>query len=98
MVCGGRIVTPWLSIKWLSQVPPIGKGSLYIRPLLVGSGPILGLGPAPEYTFAIFAAAVGAYFKARQNGHNGDAMAFSFSEGVTLSKAVCYTQYSWCPL
>ena len=45
------------------KVPPIGKGSLYIRPLLVGSGPILGLGPAPAYTFAIFAAAVGAYFK-----------------------------------
>lgn len=44
-------------------VPPMGKGSLYIRPLLMGSGPILGLGPAPSYTFAIFAAAVGAYFK-----------------------------------
>lgn len=47
-------------------VPPIGKGSLYIRPLLMGSGPILGLGPAPSYTFAIFAAAVGAYFKGGQ--------------------------------
>lgn len=31
-------------------VPPQGKGSLYLRPLLVGSGPILGLGPAPAYT------------------------------------------------
>lgn len=47
-------------------VPPIGKGSLYIRPLLMGSGPILGLGPAPSYTFAIFAAAVGSYFKGGQ--------------------------------
>jgi len=47
-------------------VPPIGKGSLYIRPLLMGSGPILGLGPAPSYTFAIYAAAVGAYFKGGQ--------------------------------
>jgi len=46
-----------------AQVPPHGKGSLYIRPLLMGSGPILGLGPAPEYTFTIYAAAVGAYFK-----------------------------------
>lgn len=25
-------------------VPPQGKGSLYLRPLLFGSGPILGLG------------------------------------------------------
>lgn len=41
----------------------MGKGSLYVRPLLMGSGPILGLGPAPEFTFAVFAAAVGAYFK-----------------------------------
>ncbi|KAF5841958.1 branched-chain-amino-acid aminotransferase 5 chloroplast precursor [Dunaliella salina] len=47
-------------------VPPHGKGSLYIRPLLLGSGPILGLGPAPEYTFTIYAAAVGSYFKGGQ--------------------------------
>ncbi|GLT41200.1 hypothetical protein SLA2020_152820 [Shorea laevis] len=44
-------------------VPPPGKGSLYIRPLLIGSGPILGLGPAPEYTFLIYACPVGNYFK-----------------------------------
>lgn len=47
-------------------VPPVGKGSLYIRPLLMGSGPILGLGPAPTYTFAVYAAAVGSYFKGGQ--------------------------------
>ncbi|GLT62971.1 hypothetical protein SLA2020_355710 [Shorea laevis] len=44
-------------------VPPPGKGSLYIRPLLIGSGPILGLGPAPEYTFLIYASPVRNYFK-----------------------------------
>ena len=44
-------------------VPPQGKGSLYIRPLLLGTGPILGLGPAPSYTLVVYAAAVGAYFK-----------------------------------
>lgn len=44
-------------------VPPHGKGSLYLRPLLLGSGPILGLGSAPSFTFLIFCAAVGAYFK-----------------------------------
>ncbi|KAG1654142.1 hypothetical protein FOA52_012188 [Chlamydomonas sp. UWO 241] len=47
-------------------VPPIGKGALYLRPTLIGTGPILGLGPAPSYTFSIFAAAVGAYFKGGQ--------------------------------
>jgi len=46
-----------------TQVPPQGKGSMYLRPLLLGTGAILGLGPAPEYTFTIYAAAVGAYFK-----------------------------------
>lgn len=50
----------------MDYVPPSGKGSLYIRPLLLGTGPILGLGPAPSYTFTIFAASVGAYFKGGQ--------------------------------
>ncbi|XP_021888828.1 branched-chain-amino-acid aminotransferase 2, chloroplastic-like isoform X2 [Carica papaya] len=44
-------------------VPPPGKGSLYIRPLLIGSGPVLGLAPAPEYRFLIYASPVGNYFK-----------------------------------
>uniref|UniRef100_A0ACD5TW36 Uncharacterized protein n=1 Tax=Avena sativa TaxID=4498 RepID=A0ACD5TW36_AVESA len=44
-------------------VPPQGKGALYIRPLLIGSGAILGLAPAPEYTFMIYASPVGTYFK-----------------------------------
>ncbi|KAL4372621.1 hypothetical protein AHAS_Ahas05G0000100 [Arachis hypogaea] len=44
-------------------VPPTGKGSLYIRPLLMGSGPVLGLAPAPEYTFLIYVSPVGNYFK-----------------------------------
>ncbi|WCJ31248.1 Branched-chain-amino-acid aminotransferase [Euphorbia peplus] len=44
-------------------VPPPKKGCLYIRPLLIGNGPILGLAPAPEYTFLIYASPVGNYFK-----------------------------------
>ncbi|XP_076904614.1 branched-chain-amino-acid aminotransferase 2, chloroplastic-like isoform X1 [Bidens hawaiensis] len=44
-------------------IPPPGKGSLYIRPLLIGSGPILGLSPAHEYTFLVYASPVGNYFK-----------------------------------
>ncbi|KAM4121537.1 hypothetical protein ACB094_01G013300 [Castanea mollissima] len=44
-------------------VPPPGKGSLYVRPLLMGSGQILGLGAAPEYTFLVYVSPVGNYFK-----------------------------------
>ncbi|XWS41725.1 hypothetical protein CRYUN_Cryun17cG0107400 [Craigia yunnanensis] len=44
-------------------VPPPGKGSLYIRPLLMGSGAVLGLASAPEYTFLIYVSPVGNYFK-----------------------------------
>ncbi|KAG6784409.1 hypothetical protein POTOM_010101 [Populus tomentosa] len=44
-------------------IPPRGKGTLYIRPLLMGSGPILGLAPATEYTFLVYASPVGNYFK-----------------------------------
>ncbi|GFY86670.1 branched-chain aminotransferase 3 [Actinidia rufa] len=44
-------------------IPPPGKGSLYIRPLLMGSGAVLGLAPAPEYTFLIYVSPVGNYFK-----------------------------------
>eukprot|EP00475_Leptophrys_vorax_P038623 TRINITY_DN68475_c0_g1_i1.p3 TRINITY_DN68475_c0_g1~~TRINITY_DN68475_c0_g1_i1.p3 ORF type:complete len:416 (+),score=1.00 TRINITY_DN68475_c0_g1_i1:223-1470(+) len=44
-------------------IPPFGKGALYIRPLLIGTGPVLGLAPAPEYTFLIYVSPVGNYFK-----------------------------------
>ena len=36
------------------------------RPLLLGTGPILGLGPAPSFTFIIYCSPVGAYFKGGQ--------------------------------
>ncbi|KAK2984055.1 hypothetical protein RJ640_020430 [Escallonia rubra] len=45
-------------------IPPPGKGWLYIRPLLIGSGPILGVAPSPEYTFLLYASPFGNnYFK-----------------------------------
>ncbi|CAH2064607.1 unnamed protein product [Thlaspi arvense] len=44
-------------------IPPPGKGSLYIRPLLMGTGAVLGLAPAPEYTFLVYVSPVGNYFK-----------------------------------
>jgi len=44
-------------------IPPEGKGALYLRPLLFGSGANLGVGPSSAYTFVIFASPVGNYFK-----------------------------------
>jgi len=45
-------------------VPPYGTGSaLYIRPLLIGSGPRVGVQPADEYLFMVFVTPVGPYFK-----------------------------------
>ncbi|HEX2975534.1 MAG TPA: branched-chain amino acid aminotransferase, partial [Bacteroidales bacterium] len=45
-------------------IPPYGSGaSLYIRPLLYGSGAEVGVKPASEYTFIVFVTPVGPYFK-----------------------------------
>lgn len=45
-------------------VPPYGTGaSLYLRPLLVGTGAQVGVHPADEYLFLIFVSPVGPYFK-----------------------------------
>lgn len=44
-------------------VPPHGKGALYVRPCLWGSGPVLALKPPPLFTFCIYASPVGPYFK-----------------------------------
>ena len=47
-----------------AYVPPFGSGAtLYIRPFLFGSGPVIGVAPAPEYTFRMFCTPVGPYFK-----------------------------------
>lgn len=45
-------------------VPPYGTGAtLYIRPLLFGSGPRVGVKPADEYMLLVFVTPVGPYFK-----------------------------------
>lgn len=45
-------------------VPPYGTGgSMYLRPLLIGTGPQIGVAPAKEYTFMIMVMPVGAYYK-----------------------------------
>lgn len=45
-------------------VPPFGSGAtLYIRPFMIATGNVLGLGAADEYQFRIFVTPVGPYFK-----------------------------------
>lgn len=57
------IATP-SSIRRKSTVPPYGSdGALYLRPLLFGSGPRIGLQPSEEYTFLIMVIPVGDYYK-----------------------------------
>ncbi len=47
-----------------AYVPPYGSGAtLYIRPYMFGSNPVIGVKPANEYQFRIFATPVGPYFK-----------------------------------
>lgn len=53
-----------LAVKMnIEYVPPYNSGaSLYIRPLLIGSGPQIGVKPATEYLFMVFVMPVGPYF------------------------------------
>jgi branched-chain amino acid aminotransferase len=45
-------------------IPPYGSGaSLYIRPLLIGVGPNMGLRPAKQYEFRVMVCPVGPYYK-----------------------------------
>ena len=48
----------------LAYVPPFGSGAtLYIRPYMFGSDPVIGVHPASEYQFRVFVTPVGPYFK-----------------------------------
>ncbi|QCI87319.1 branched-chain amino acid aminotransferase [Vagococcus zengguangii] len=45
-------------------IPPYGTGgTLYLRPYVMGVGDNIGVAPAQEYIFGVFAIPVGAYFK-----------------------------------
>ena len=47
----------------IDYVPPYNSGaSLYLRPYIFGTDPILGVKPASEYEFRIFGSPVGPYF------------------------------------
>ncbi len=65
-----------------NYIPPLGLGSLYIRPCLWGSGAILGVGPAPSYNFVVFTSPVGNYFK------NGEISPVKFEVFESSSRAV----------
>ena len=45
-------------------VPPYGSGAtLYLRPYMFASGPVIGVKPSNEYQFRLFGTPVGPYFK-----------------------------------
>jgi branched-chain amino acid aminotransferase len=47
-----------------AYVPPYGTGAtLYVRPLLIGTGAVIGVHPSDEYAFIVFAMPVGPYYK-----------------------------------
>ena len=48
----------------IDYVPPYGCGaSMYVRPLLIGTGPQIGVAPANEYTFIMMVMPMGNYYK-----------------------------------
>ena len=53
----------------LDFVPPYGSGaSLYLRPYMFGINPVMGVKPANEFQFRVFASPVGPYFKGAAKG------------------------------
>jgi branched-chain amino acid aminotransferase len=53
-------------VVWANReyVPPYGSGAtLYLRPYMFGSSAVIGVKPAQEYQFRLFATPVGPYFK-----------------------------------
>ncbi|MCI1965835.1 MAG: branched-chain amino acid aminotransferase [Oscillospiraceae bacterium] len=47
-----------------AYVPPFGSGAtLYIRPYMFATGPVIGVAPSDSYQFRIFTTPVGPYFK-----------------------------------
>ncbi len=48
----------------VGYVPPYGSGAtLYVRPYMFGSNPVIGVKPADEYQFRVLTTPVGPYFK-----------------------------------
>src|SRR5690606_16384936 len=52
----------------LDFVPPHGTGaSLYLRPLLIGTEPTIGIKPSETYSFLVMVTPVGPYYKSGFN-------------------------------
>jgi len=71
-----RLVMPEISIEMFVSavdavirdnaafIPPYGSGAtLYLRPFMIGTNPVLGVRSADEFLFRVFATPVGPYFK-----------------------------------
>ena len=51
-----------------AYIPPYGSGAtLYLRPFMFGSGPVIGVKPSDEYQFRLFCTPVGPYYKGGVN-------------------------------
>lgn len=47
-----------------AYIPPFGtEASFYVRPLLIGSGAVIGVHPSDEYLFLVFGMPVGPYYR-----------------------------------
>ncbi|MBD3195980.1 MAG: branched-chain amino acid aminotransferase [Candidatus Lokiarchaeota archaeon] len=54
-----------------AYIPPYDSGgALYIRPIMIGNGPVLGVAPVEEYKLIIFTVPVGPYFPEGFQGIN----------------------------
>ena len=77
--------------------PPGMGAAMYIRPLHFGSGPQLGLAPAPEESFMIFVSPVGPYF---EGGFKAQAMMvqdeFNRSAPGLMGKVKAGANYANC--
>ncbi len=61
----GVVLTARANEAW---IPPAGMGSLYLRPLVIGTGPGLGVNPSSWYHYIVYASPVGPYFKGGSAG------------------------------
>ena len=74
----------------------LGLGAtLYIRPYMFGSKPVIGVKPADEYQFRVFATPVGPYFKggAKPVNHN---YRFRFRPCSTERNRTCKSRSELC--
>jgi len=67
-----KAVEDTIRANW-AWVPPYGSGaSLYVRPVMFGSGEMIGVAPAPEYQFRVFTTPGGAVLQERHQADPAD--------------------------